>query len=69
MPLVKGTHYANAVRDFQRNYWCEMLKVHGSIAAAARAAGVNRTSTYRMFASLGLMSGIKKPHRGNWGAL
>jgi DNA-binding NtrC family response regulator len=60
--------YAEAVRQFKRNYWILLLARHGqNITQAAREAGMRRTSVYPILHDLGLP--VRAPKRGKWGDL
>jgi len=54
-----------AVREFERNYIARALAEHGSVSAAARALGMNRTHLHRRIARLGIVT-LRTARRGNW---
>jgi len=60
--------YRDARRDFERNYWNEIMVKHGrNVTHAARAAGVNRTDMYKRLKRAGVPTRGAK--RGKWGDL
>jgi hypothetical protein len=65
--------YLEAVRQFKRGYWIDVLaRCDHNITAAARMAGVQRQHVYRILRVLDVphapLSRIGG-HRGNWGDL
>lgn len=62
--------YFEQLLAFKRGYWSEMLDRHRSIAAAALAAGVNRTYLHKLVRQIGVrIPATPTAHRGNWGTL
>lgn len=41
-------------------YWCGMLRKHGGVAAAARAANINRSVLYQVLGTLGIHKAGKR---------
>jgi hypothetical protein len=60
--------YAKACRDFQRQYWQDLIKQCGSVRNAALAAGYNRTGVYTLLKKIGLRHKNAR-YYGNWGDL
>lgn len=59
------TPYQRAVANFRRQYWQRLLRQHGSVRAAAHAAGLKRTSAYTTLQRLGIPR-PSLPHSGRW---
>jgi len=67
MMLFAGQgEFAQRMREAARAYWRQALKAaDGNVAAAARAAGVNRTHAYKLLHALNVEVEVRR-HRGNW---
>ena len=58
--------FDEATRQFQRDYWRQLLNESGGdVRKAALAAGVNRTHAYEWLHRLGIER-ISRRRRGNW---
>lgn len=55
-------------RAMQRHYWEEMLAKHGTVTAAAKAAGVNRNTVHERLKALGIEGMYSRKHQGGNGA-
>jgi DNA-binding NtrC family response regulator len=57
-----------AVRQFKKDWLTALLVRHGTVAATAHAAGMNRTDLHKVMLKLGIQT-PKPRHYGNWGDL
>jgi hypothetical protein len=55
--------YADAKHEFDRRYWHRMLHKHGSVRAAAIAAGQSRQNVSKVINSLGMRSPVSAKYR------
>jgi hypothetical protein len=52
--------WQNARDEFERAFWLEKLREHGTVARAAIAAGVARTTAYKILARHSIPRGRRK---------
>jgi predicted alpha-1,6-mannanase (GH76 family) len=48
----------------ERQYWEEMLAIHTTVTAAAKAAGVNRTNAHLRLKQLGVQGAYTRTGKG-----
>jgi Bacterial regulatory protein, Fis family len=59
--IPDGTGMHDAVRLFEKRFIQHVLKKHGSVSAAARAIGMNRTHLHDRMRIYGLRSPMRSP--------
>lgn len=60
--------YRDFMRAMERQYWEEMLTKHGTVTAAARAAGINRTTAHERLKKAGMRGIYESKGQGGNGA-